>query len=71
MDDCVVFQHIVRETKDLVGSEKDEWVVLLHANRWFSLLSLDRTKYVARRTQLHEQLRAVGRGRKSLKRREH
>lgn len=39
MDDCVAFQRSVRERKDFVGSEKDEGVVLLHADRWFSLLS--------------------------------
>lgn len=39
MDECVVFQCSVRERSHSVGSAKDEWVVLLGANRWFSLLS--------------------------------
>lgn len=39
MDDCVAFQCSVRERKALVGSEKEEWVALLHVNRSVSLLS--------------------------------
>ena len=33
------FQRSVRERRGSVGSENEEWVVLLRANRWFSLLS--------------------------------
>lgn len=39
MDDRVAFQCSMRERRDWGGSEKNEWVVLLGINRWFSLLS--------------------------------